>query len=204
MSPGLVGLLSTALWLLGAVAFLVSSVWLSVVDISTRRLPNRLVLRATVVTLGLFAASELVRLPTLLAAKAAYGPRAWHGLAMLVLGALLLFGLFLLLWRIAPGDLGGGDVKVAPLIGGTLGLLGGMPNGFWAVLAAALIAALGAAIWGAVLRSRAGRRPPEAHDPLTAGAAGPSSASVALPFAPCLFIGAWVVIAIWQFAARLF
>ncbi|WP_449279672.1 prepilin peptidase [Leucobacter sp. GX0328] len=204
MNPALGAAVSTVLWGAGVVAFLVSTVWLSVVDLATQRLPNRLVLGTTVVTLGLLAAAELVMLPTLLAAGRSGGLRAWQGLLMLALGALLLLGLFALLWRVAPGGIGGGDVKIAPLIGGTLGLMGGL----WAVLGAVLIAALCAAIWsamrGAALRRRRSTRASVAPGSALSDAPPAPVEPVGIPFAPCLFAGAWIAIAIGPLAARLF
>ena len=167
--------LSTALWVLGALSFLVCSVWLSVVDLATRRLPNRLVGRGTAATLAPLAASSAVLLPTALRAS------ALEDLALMLGGALGLFGLFVLLWRLAPRGIGGGDVKVAPLIGGALGFFGGV----WAVVAAAVLACLIAAVWGFAARRSGGER------------------NRGVPFAPCLFGSAWLAIAVLPVLARL-
>lgn len=162
---------SSALWLLGGAGFLVWSVWLSAVDLATRRLPNRLVGWATVSTLGLLAASSAVLLPTALRGS------ALEDLAWMCGGALALFALFLLLWRAAPGGLGGGDVKVAPLVGGVLGFFGGA----WAIVIGAALACAIAALWGVAARRGAPGR--------------------GVPFAPCLFGGGWLVIATAPFLA---
>lgn len=156
--------LSSLLWVLGALGFVVSSIWLSVVDLATRRLPNRLVGWSTAVTLGLLAASSAVRLPT--ASRGA----ALEELLRLAGGAAVLFAAFYLLWRLAPRGFGGGDVKAAPLAGGALGFFGG----FWALLVCAVVAFGVVAIWGAVARRGGSQR--------------------SVPFAPCLFAGAWIVL----------
>ncbi|MBK0419271.1 prepilin peptidase [Leucobacter sp. CSA1] len=164
--------LSTLLWGSGAVCFVVFSVWLSVVDLVTRRLPNRLVAWGTGSTLGLLAASGLVQL------AAGVRDPALRDLGLLAGGAAALFGLLYLLWRTAPAGIGGGDVKVAPLVGGVLGFFGGA----WAVVLGAAVACVIAAIWGAASRVRG------------------TGASRGVPFAPCLFAGCWVAILALPFA----
>lgn len=166
--------LSTLLWVLGSLGFLVFSVWLSIVDLATRRLPNRLVGWGAASTLAPLAASGAVLLPTALRGS------ALEDLALMLGGALGLFALFALLWRFARGGIGGGDAKVAPLVGGALGFFGGV----WAIVAAAVLACLIAAVWGFAAR-RSGR------------------AERGVPFAPCLFGGAWLAIAAFPVVARL-
>lgn len=162
--------LSTALTLIGLVVFLVSSVWLSIVDVQTMRLPNRLVAWSLVGCLGPLVAANVVLLPTALRGD------ALADLAALLLGAVVLGAVFAALWRFAPAGLGGGDVKIAPVVGGVLGLLGGV----WAVAAGIVIACVFAVIWNAVLGHRSGDGSP-----------------VGAPFAPCLFAAAWVVCIAW-------
>lgn len=162
--------LSTALTLIGLGVFLVSSVWLSIVDVYTRRLPNRLVAWSLLGCLGPLVAANLVLVPT------ALRDTALADLAALLLGAVVLGGVFALLWRFAPAGLGGGDVKIAPIAGGVLGLLGGT----WSIVAGIVVACVFAVIWSAVLKRRS-----EAGSPVSA------------PFAPCLFAAAWVVSIAW-------
>lgn len=156
--------LSQMLWSLGLLGFLVASLWLSIIDIETRRLPNALLGWLSWLTLLSFAASSALLLPT---------PHAAEGVAdltQLVLGGAGLFAGFYLLWRLRPGGLGGGDVKLAPLVGGVAGMLGGM----WAVLMCAALAFAIAAVWGK-MRARK------------------DSGARFVAFAPCLFASAWVL-----------
>lgn len=111
-------------------------VLLAVIDLEHRLLPNRIVLPATA-----GGAALLV-----LAAAAGDG---WHQLRNAVLGAAILFVLFLALALVTPSGLGMGDVKLAGLLGLYLGWLGmgsvavGAVAGFvvQAVLAVALLLA---------------------------------------------------------------
>jgi leader peptidase (prepilin peptidase) / N-methyltransferase len=84
---------------------------LAAVDISVQRLPDRLTLPAYPLLI------------TLLALAAVTGHDA-GALLRAVLGGLALAGFFLLLALLRPGQMGGGDIKVAGLAGLTLGWLG--------------------------------------------------------------------------------
>ncbi|ULE35908.1 A24 family peptidase [Mycobacterium sp. IDR2000157661] len=95
---------------------------LSVYDICLRRLPNALTLPGAAVVL-------------IAAVVAGRGLPA-------VLGALLLFGGYLLVHVLAPGSMGAGDVKLALGVGALTGALG---TDIWAV--AALAAPVGSALW---------------------------------------------------------
>lgn len=53
-----------------------------------------------------------------------------------------MFGFFFTLALIAPGQLGGGDVKLAALIGVTLGHFGGLLLVFWGVVCIGIIGGL--------------------------------------------------------------
>jgi len=88
-----------------------TAVLLSLIDLRHRKLPNRVILPA----LGLGAA---------LLAAAALADQAWAPLLRAVLGAFVLFGVFLMLALISPRSLGMGDVKLAALLGLYLGWLG--------------------------------------------------------------------------------
>lgn len=106
----------------------------SVVDATTRRIPNRIVLPAYPVG-------------GLLLAFAAASDGAWSALVRAALGMAVLGGFYLLLAEVLPGQMGFGDVKLAGLLGLFLGFAG------WpAVATGALLASVLALI------SLAGRR----------------------------------------------
>lgn len=103
---------------------------LAAIDLQVQRLPDRLTLPAYPALLALLAIAALV------------GHEAWP-LARAVLGGLALGGTYLLLGLIRPGGIGGGDIKLAGLVGLALGWLG------WQVV-------LGGAALGFVLAALAG------------------------------------------------
>lgn len=108
----LAGLRFGASWQLPAFLLLaVVGVLLAVVDLEHRLLPNRIVLPATAAGAALLT----------LAAAAGGG---WTHLRNAVLGAVVLFVLFLALALLTPSGLGMGDVKLAGLLGLYLGWLG--------------------------------------------------------------------------------
>jgi leader peptidase (prepilin peptidase) / N-methyltransferase len=88
---------------------------LAAIDIAVQRLPDPLTLPAYPVVIALLGAS------------AAIGHDGWE-LARALLGGLALAGVYLLLAVARPGQLGGGDIKLAGLAGLVLGWLG------WATL----------------------------------------------------------------------
>jgi leader peptidase (prepilin peptidase)/N-methyltransferase len=89
----------------------VLGVALAAIDIAVQRLPDRLTLPA------------LPALVILLAGAAVLGHDG-RALARAVLGGLALAASYLLLALLRPGQLGGGDIKLAALAGLTLGWLG--------------------------------------------------------------------------------
>jgi prepilin signal peptidase PulO-like enzyme (type II secretory pathway) len=113
-SPGasLAGLLVTAFFLLVAV-----------IDLKYRLVLNVLIYPALAITLLATALIAPQRLPLSLA------------------GGLLAFGLFMLTATLRPGELGGGDIKLAALIG----LLAGFPGVLIALLVGAGLGAITAA-----------------------------------------------------------
>jgi leader peptidase (prepilin peptidase) / N-methyltransferase len=117
----------------GQIAALASVVLvvLSLIDIESRRLPNRIVLPAAAFVL----VARLVTAPEHSA--------AWIGASLGAAGFLLAFALAF------PGGLGMGDVKLALLLGALLGS---------AVVPAALLGTLAGAAAAAVLLVRDGRR----------------------------------------------
>lgn len=97
----------------------------SVVDVTTRRIPNRIVLPAYPVgglLLGVAAASD----------------GAWSALARAALGMAVLGGFYLLLAVAFAGQMGFGDVKLAGLLGLFLGFAGWPALATGALLASVL------------------------------------------------------------------
>ncbi|MGX1702294.1 prepilin peptidase [Microbacterium sp. NPDC055357] len=139
------------------VLFAALSVSLSVIDIRTHRLPNIIVLPAYPITIGLLA------LACLLGAD-----------GRLLIGALLamagMFAFYLVLRLISPRGMGGGDVKLAGVVGLVLGWVG------WDAVAVGSLAGfiLGGVFGTAMLAlRRADRR-------------------TRIPFGPFMLAGAWV------------
>ncbi|MGI9006441.1 MAG: prepilin peptidase [Streptosporangiaceae bacterium] len=114
----------------------VLGVALAQIDGAVQRLPDQLTLPAYPAVL------------TLLTLAAAAG-NAWPALVRALLAALLLGTGYLLLGLLSEGELGGGDVKLAGLLGLPLGWLG------WRfVLAGTVLAFAAAAVCGLVLLAR--------------------------------------------------
>ena len=190
---------------LGLLCFLGASVAITVIDARFRRVPNRIVLPALAVMLGLFAAAAVAHgaaagewfdPSATVVARAGESSVFWPPAIPAVTwlgetfgGATLFFALALAGWLTRPGALGGGDVKAAPLAGGALGFVAGWPAVLWGLFLAAVIA--GAA--GAMLAVRARRgssRPGLAGMP---GGETPETPPV-LPFTPALFVASWAVL----------
>ena len=159
-TPTSVGTTSTAATVVVALAFLsfaAVSVVLSLIDLDTRRLPNVIVLPSYVVSL------------VLLALACALGAD-WSALLRSILAMAALFAFYAILRAIRPDGMGGGDVKLAGLIGIQLGWLG-----WGSVVVGAFAAFVLGGIFGValLLARRAGRR-------------------TAIPFGPWMLVGAWV------------
>ncbi|WP_409048546.1 A24 family peptidase [Microbacterium sp. HA-8] len=149
-----IGVLLAYLWLAAV------SVALTLIDLDTQRLPNAIVLPSYVVAFGLFA----------VAASLGADPM---GLVRAAVGAAAMYGFYALLRLIRPDGMGGGDVKLAGVLGMYLGWVG------WGALAVGGFAAfvLGGLYGVAVIIARrAGRRD-------------------AIPFGPWMLAGAWLGIA---------
>jgi len=117
---------------------------LAAIDLQVQRLPDLLTLPAYPVLLALLAAGAVV------------SHQPWP-LGRAVIGGLALGGTYLLLAVIRPGGIGGGDVKLAGLVGLALGWLGWRAVLGGAVLAVVLAAIAGVALLAArrvTLRSR--------------------------------------------------
>ncbi|CDK01035.1 Type 4 prepilin-like proteins leader peptide-processing enzyme [Microbacterium sp. C448] len=154
------GSTSTAATVVVALAFLyfaAVSVVLSLIDLDTRRLPNVIVLPSYVVSLVVLA------LACILGAD-------WSALLRSILAMAALFAFYAILRAIRPDGMGGGDVKLAGLIGIQLGWLG-----WGSVVVGAFAAFVLGGIFGValLLARRAGRR-------------------TAIPFGPWMLVGAWV------------
>lgn len=133
------------------------SIALTLIDLDTRRLPNAIVLPSYPVTIVLL---------TLACAAGA----DWGSLLRAGVGMAALYALYFLLRLVRPSGMGGGDVKLAGVLGLCLAWVG------WGALAVGAFAAfLLGGVFGAVLllARRAGRR-------------------TAIPFGPWMILGAWV------------
>lgn len=141
--------------------FAVQSVVLTVIDVRTHRLPDRWVLP------GYAVAGVLLSVAALAAREPAR-------LLTVVGGALGLFAFYLLLRMLRPGAMGGGDVKLAGVVGAYLGYFG-----VETILAGALAGFVLGGIGGVVLllsrRARVG---------------------TAIAFGPWMLAGAWFAIAL--------
>ncbi len=138
----------------------VISIRLCAIDIAQHRLPNRLVLPTYVVGLGLFFTASAVS-------------GDWGSFLRALAGGAVLFGGYLVVRLASPASLGGGDVKLAGVLGLYLAWLGWTPL-LLGSIAAFLIGGIHAVIL--LLTRRADRR-------------------TRIPFGPAMLSGAWVVIA---------
>jgi len=133
------------------------SIALTLIDLDTRRLPNPIVLPSYVVLGVLFTLACVLGAP-------------WEGLLRAAIGGAALFAFYFLLRLIRPGGMGGGDVKLAGVLGIALGWVG------WGAL---VVGAFAAFVFGGVfgvallVLRRAGRKS-------------------AIPFGPWMIAGAWV------------
>lgn len=154
MSP-----ISTALTVAAFAAFAVIGAALAIIDVRSHRLPNRLV--------ALAGASGLVLL-----AGAAVTGGGIDALLRSLLAALALFAAYLALRMLSAGGVGGGDIKLAAVIGLYLGWLG------WGSVLVGTLAGfvLGGLFAAAMLLIRRAKR------------------RTAIPFGPWMIAGAWVAI----------
>ena len=162
-----------AAWWLALAAYLwlaAASLALALIDLEHRRLPVAIVLPTGVAVLGLFSGAALLT-------------QDWPRLVSTLSGSAILFALYLVIALIAPRGIGGGDVKLAPVLGAPLGFLG------WGALAVGGFA-------GFLLGALAG---------LVLIAAGRATRRTALPFGPFMLMGAWfgLVAGPWLMAAYL-
>lgn len=149
------------------VYFAAVSVALAIIDVRIHRLPDRIVLPSYVVAGVLLTAGAAV-----------LGDGG--ALVRAGCGMLAMFVFYLVLRLVSPAGMGGGDVKLAGLIGLFLGWIG------WAALIVGALAGfvLGG-LWATalVVGRRAGRR-------------------TAIPFGPWMILGGWVGILIGETVGR--
>lgn len=139
------------------VGFAVVGVILIVIDLRSHRLPNRIVLPSIV------AAVALLLLAAVLGGD-------WSAFGGALLGGLTLGGFFLALRLIQPGGMGGGDMKLAVLVGVLLGWVGWMPL----LVGACAAFVLGACAALALMATK--RATPASH----------------IAFGPWMIVGAWI------------
>lgn len=146
-------ILAVSAYLVAAVAGAI----LTVIDVRTHRLPNRIVVPALIVTIALLTASCAFGAP-------------WAALVRALGAGAALFFFFVVLRVAGRGAIGGGDVKLAALVGVVLGWVG------WsAVLLGVVVAFLVGGVVAVVLLAT--RR---------------ATGATRIPFGPFLVIGAWV------------
>lgn len=143
------------------------SIALTLIDLDTRRLPNAIVLPGYPVVGILFTIACLLGLP-------------WDALLRAAIGGMILFGFYFVLRLIRPAGMGGGDVKLAGIVGMCLAWLGWAPLVVGAFAAFLLGGVFGIAL---LIARRAGRR-------------------TAIPFGPWMLAGAWVGILVGDTIAR--
>jgi leader peptidase (prepilin peptidase)/N-methyltransferase len=132
------------------------SVALTLIDLDTRRLPNAIVLPSYVVLGVLFIAASALG-------------AGWDSLLRATIGALTLYLFYFILRVVRPGGMGGGDVKLAGVLGAALGWIG------WGALVVGAFAAfvLGGLFGLAMLALRRANR------------------KSSIPFGPWMLAGAW-------------
>lgn len=160
-TPGTEGhMLGAAAWwlaLAGYLWFAAAGIALTLIDLDHRRLPDTIVLPSTLVIVVLLSSAALLN-------------GEWSRLVATLGGGAALFAFYFLIALVYPRGIGGGDVKLAPLIGAIAGFVG------WAPLA---VGAFAGFLLGAVVG-------------LVLIAARRSSRRTGIPFGPFMLSGAWV------------
>ncbi|PZU48256.1 MAG: prepilin peptidase [Microbacterium sp.] len=147
--------------------FAAISIALTMIDLDTHRLPN------VIVFPSYFVVGALLILASVLTGD-------YVALLRAAIGGAALFGAYLLLTIAYPGGMGGGDVKLAGVLGMILGWFG------WASL---IVGAFAAFLVGGIvgIALMLGRR---------------ASRKSAIPFGPWMLLGAWIGIAAGESVAR--
>lgn len=143
------------------------SIALTLIDLDTRRLPNAIVLPSYIVLAVLFTAACLFGAP-------------WEALLRAAIAGGALFAFYWLLRAVKPGGMGGGDVKLAGVLGMALGWIG------WGALIVGAFAAflIGGVVGIALMLTRRATR------------------KTAVPFGPFMVVGAWIGIVAGEPIAR--
>ncbi|MBB2976190.1 leader peptidase (prepilin peptidase)/N-methyltransferase [Microbacterium endophyticum] len=106
--------MNTAVFFAILVGFALISCALATVDVRTHRLPNRIVLPSYPVLVSLLLLSCATGTP-------------WNALFRALICGALLFGFYAILRALPGAGMGGGDVKLAGIIGLLLGFIGWVP-----------------------------------------------------------------------------
>ena len=178
---------------------------LALIDLDTRRLPDVIVLPSLLVGWILLTVACLFGAP-------------WQHLVQAVIGSVVLWGFYALVRFVRPDGMGGGDVKLAAVVGGFLGWVGwgALAVGGFAPFLIGTVVGVGMIVAGSRHASPDGStaRPtvPEEVAQRPSRRARPTGPAVgrrtALPFGPMIIAGAWVGIvageqigrAYWRFA----
>jgi len=161
--------MNAAAWIaaLALVGLAVVSVVLILIDLHEHRLPDRVVIPALVGVGGLLVLAAVVA-------------GDWARAAWVVGGAAALFALYWLLAALIPGAIGGGDVKLASLLGAALGYFG-----WGALLMGTAFGFVFGGLWAIVALRRGG-------GPAGPGREGDRTPAPEVPFGPAMIAGAWV------------
>ena len=148
--------------------FAAITIALTLIDLDTHRLPNAIVMPSYAVAIALFTVA------CLLGAE-------WAALVRAVVGMAILYAFYFVLRLARPDGMGGGDVKLAGVVGLHLAWIG-----WTSLIVGAFAAFVLGGLFGVVLlvRRRADR-------------------STAIPFGPWMLIGAWVGIVAGESFGRL-
>jgi leader peptidase (prepilin peptidase)/N-methyltransferase len=158
---------ATAVTIIAYLYFASISIVLTLIDLDTSRLPNAIVLPSYAV------GGVLLTVASLLTGD-------WAALVRAGIGMAVLYAFYLLLRMVRPAAMGGGDVKLAGVVGMYLGYVG------WGALAVGAFAAfLLGGVFGIVL--------------ILVRKAGKKSR---IPFGPWMLAGAWVGIVFGEAAGR--
>jgi len=159
--------------LVAFLSFAAVSIALTLIDLDTKRLPNVIVLPSIAVGIALLGIAAAVGASTGSATN-------WGTFLRALAGAAILYAFYYVVRVVSPRGMGGGDVKLAALVGLYLGWCG------WATLVVGAFAAFvfgGVFGIGLILLRRAKRK-------------------TAIPFGPWMIAGAWAGIAVGEPVGR--
>ncbi len=150
-------------WWLALVAYLwlaAAGIALTLIDLAHQRLPDAVVLPSLIVVVVLLSSAAVLA-------------GDWGRLASTLAAAAGLFAVYFAIALVYPRGIGGGDVKLAPLVGSALGFIG------WGAVA---VGAFAGFLLGAVFG-------------LTLIAMRRATRKTGVPFGPFMLAGAWIGIA---------